>query len=313
MHPLLRTTAGLWAGALLLLALPATAQDYDHEEVIDRSFTVEPGQRLSLETDRGSVTVRGTDGNRVVVKVTKGADDMSEKDAEERFARFEVLFDETADGVEIEGRYDGGRRWRNKHIRVHFEIAVPRTFDVALKTSGGSVHAENLRGVATLRTAGGAITALDIDGPLTAHTAGGSVTAERIGGEATLHTSGGAITAAHIRGDVTAHTSGGSIRMEEIYGTVDAQTSGGSITAHLATAPNDELKLKTSGGSITLHLPENTAADLDAKSSGGRVRTDLPVTIEGEMKRNRLRGTLNGGGPLLTLRTSGGSVRILKN
>jgi hypothetical protein len=55
--------------------------------------------------------------------------------------------------------------------------------------------------------------------------------------------------------------------------------------------------------------------DIDAQTSGGRVSTDFPVAavIQGEQKRTEIRGKVNGGGPLLTAHTSGGSVRLQKN
>ena len=53
---------------------------------------------------------------------------------------------------------------------------------------------------------------------------------------------------------------------------------------------------------------------VDARTSGGRVSTELPVTsvVQGEQKKQELRGKINGGGRLLTTRTSGGSVRLEK-
>ena len=43
--------------------------------------------------------------------------------------------------------------------------------------------------------------------------------------------------------------------------------------------------------------------------------SDLPVTTvtQGDVKKNELRGKINGGGPLITAHTSGGSVRLEKN
>jgi hypothetical protein len=70
------------------------------------------------------------------------------------------------------------------------------------------------------------------------------------------------------------------------------------------------MKLATSGGSITLHLTSDARVDIDASASGGRVHSDLPVQVEGEISRSRLRGEINGGGPLLRLHSSGGGVRI---
>ena len=72
--------------------------------------------------------------------------------------------------------------------------------------------------------------------------------------------------------------------------------------------------MRTSGGGITLTLIPDIAVDLEAKTSGGHVSTDFEVesTIQGKVPKNRLEGRINGGGPLLKLRTSGGSIRLQK-
>ena len=98
-----------------------------------------------------------------------------------------------------------------------------------------------------------------------------------------------------------------------IAGSVNANTSGGSIEAEILGQPDDDMVLKTSGGSVTVHLDESVRADIDAKASGGSVSTDFAVTVRGTMKKSELRGEINGGGPMLTLRSSGGSVRIREN
>ena len=305
--------------------------DYDYTQVVEKTFDVESGQTLLLDTDFGKVTVRGDGGREVTVAVIKGIDDVSEREAEDAFARFSLDFDHSSDGVSVEGDYDGDRNWgRRNRLHVAFEISVPRTFEVEVKTAGGSITAEHLRGEVDLHTAGGSVTSFEIDGPLSVKTAGGSIKAEDIGGPAELHTAGGSITARDVQGsveaetsggsitvenaegDVEAETSGGSIRLTGIHGTANAETSGGSITAELMKAPDGPMNLETSAGSITLRLTEDTRIDIDAKASGGRVRTDLDIDREGEESKTKLKGELNGGGPLVTLRTSAGSIKIMK-
>jgi DUF4097 and DUF4098 domain-containing protein YvlB len=110
-------------------------------------------------------------------------------------------------------------------------------------------------------------------------------------------------------------TSGGGIQVADIRGPIEARTSGGSIHANLPAQPAGDCTFKTSGGSVTVSLPENAAVNVDAHTSAGRVSTDFPVAavIQGEQKKNEIRGKINGGGPLLTAHTSGGSVRLQKN
>ena len=305
--------------------------DYDYVQVIEKAFKVRAGQTLFLETDFGKVTVLGEGGDEVTVTITKGIDDVSESRAEELFDRFEIDFDQDSDGVSVEGDYEGDRNWgRGNRLHVEYEITIPRAFDVMVQTAGGSIMAAHFEGDAELRTAGGSVKTVDINGPVVVKTSGGSISAEDLGGPADLHTSGGSITARDIdgavesqtsggsikienaRGDVEARTSGGSIRLKEIHGLANAQTSGGSVTAELMQAPKGPMTLKTSGGTVTLELAEDASIDIDAKASGGRVRSELDVQVQGEISKTHLEGTINGGGPLVTLRSSGGSVKILK-
>jgi hypothetical protein len=54
------------------------------------------------------------------------------------------------------------------------------------------------------------------------------------------------------------------------------------------------------------------AFQLDASTSGGGVdASGLTITLEKTSRdRSRLAGAVNGGGPLLKLRTSGGSISV---
>ena len=91
-------------------------------------------------------------------------------------------------------------------------------------------------------------------------------------------------------------------------------TSGGSVKAYISQQPAGDSELSTSGGSVTVYLDESIAVDLDAKTSGGRVRTDFEFAVIGNdsYSKNSLVANLNGGGPRLHLRTSGGGIQVLK-
>jgi DUF4097 and DUF4098 domain-containing protein YvlB len=110
--------------------------------------------------------------------------------------------------------------------------------------------------------------------------------------------------------NVTARTSGGNVEVKETSGAVDASTSGGSVYATMLNAPSTPCRLTTSGGNITVHLPGSAKVELDASASGGSVNTDFPVVVRGSLRRDSLKTALNGGGPLLYLRTSGGSIHL---
>ena len=64
----------------------------------------------------------------------------------------------------------------------------------------------------------------------------------------------------------------------------------------------------------TVNLMPDIAIDVDAETSGGQVSTDFVVAsvIQGKIPKNRLKGNINGGGTLLKLHTSAGSIRLQK-
>ena len=80
--------------------------------------------------------------------------------------------------------------------------------------------------------------------------------------------------------------------------------------ANLTETPTSESKLSTSGGSIEVRLAGNVSLDIDARASGGSVNDRVGVDATTKT-RTRLVGSVGGGGPLMVLRSSGGSVRLL--
>jgi len=185
----------------------------------------------------------------------------------------QVDFENSANKISIKGEYErSGFGFSNNHIRVTYKVTLPQDYNIDLNTSGGSIEIE------------------DLTGKVEAYTSGGSISLE------------------DMQGDMDIKTSGGSINLENIIGSIDAKTSGGSIKLKLAKTPTKDSTIKTSGGSISAYLAKDIAVDLFAKTSGGRVRSEF--NVEGEIKKQLIDGTINGGGPKLVLKTSGGSVRI---
>ena len=173
--------------------------------------------------------------------------------------------------LSIIGEIERKQNWV-RNLKVEFKLLIPKNYNVKLNTSGGSLSIEDLTG------------------------------------ELDARTSGGSINVGNIIGDVELHTSGGSINTESITGNLNAHTSGGSIKVTIDKQLTEDAKLTTSGGSITAYLIPDIQIDIQASTSGGRVKSDFD--IDGKVKKMSVRGSINGGGPKLTLKTSGGSIKI---
>ncbi len=290
--------------------------DSDFEDSIKKSFTVRPGGLLTVDSDLGSIEVQAVSGNKVKVEVFRKVDSRYEDDIEEIFENFKLDFDQRGNDVIVTGEFKNRtNRWWNRgrrKLRLRYVISVPTEYNVDLKTSGGSISVDDLEGEVKSKTSGGSLTFGDIKGPVYGRTSGGSIHIGEVEGEVDAHTSGGSITIKKARGRVVARTSGGSINVEEVMGSIEASTSGGTVTAHISRQPKHRCYLKTSGGSVKVYLAEDIALDIDASTSGGHVETDFPVTIQGRISKRSLRAKINGGGPEMVLKTSGGSIYLRK-
>ncbi len=320
------------SAAALLVLLAAGALHAAGDTTVTRSFQVRPGGKLVLDTDLGSIEVRGSASETVEITVYR---EVRRGDPDRVLEDFKLGFDQRGDDVYVTGEYDrhGFRRfWDNlsNRLRVRFVVTVPAVYGLDLKTSGGAIFAGGVEGSVSAKTSGGGLEFDGIKGDVRGTTSGGGIRIGRVDGGVDIHTSGGDIHIAETTGRVEASTSGGGIHVERAGGEVDvrtsgggitaddvrgalrASTSGGSVTAVISSQPQSRSSLTTSGGSVTVYLAEGVGVDVDAHSSGGSVSTDFPVTIQGKIERHSLRAQVGGGGPELFLRSSGGGIHIRK-
>jgi hypothetical protein len=282
---------------------------------LQKSFHVGKGGKLILETDIGAIDVKTHGKNEVNIDIEFKAKS-SQKKLKQFLDELVVDFQQNGDDVTIEAEYNRDHRnfWNSigKHVKVQFSIVVPEQYNLDLSTSGGSISVSDLEGEVEGNTSGGGLYFGSIKGPVIGRTSGGGVSVKSCQGAVNVKTSGGSIELGEVKGDVYARTSGGSISVDEVKGSIDACTSGGTVSAVITKQPEGDCQMKTSGGSITISIIENAKIDLDAKTNGGGIKTDFPITVQGEFSSNSLRGEVNGGGPLLYLRTSGGSIYLKK-
>ena len=300
-------------GCMLLLfdgALFAAQRD-----TVSHSFAVHPGGELVLESDRGSVEIKAGDEDKVEVRIYLEAKTSDDDRAREAFKDFVVTFDQDGDDTYVKAKYKGDKGWRfwegsDSHLQARFVISVPKKYNVDITTAGGSIAIGDLIGKARAVSSGGSLAFENIEGTVHGTTSGGSIDLGECSGSVDVTTSGGSINIGRVEGDVVARTSGGSVSVDEVMGSIDAATSGGSVSAHITRQPKGNCKLSTSGGNVTVYLEKSIKVDVDAETDAGRVSTDFPITVRGRLSRSSLTASLNGGGPELYLRTSGGNIDL---
>jgi hypothetical protein len=120
----------------------------------------------------------------------------------------------------------------------------------------------------------------------------------------------GAIHLDNVTGKHELDTTNGKIEVKRCAGSLDASTTNGGIDAELIrVAQGQPLRFETTNGRIEVALPAGTGADLDAATTNGSINSDLPVATT-RTSSNSLRGTINGGGTSLRMRTTNGGITI---
>jgi len=304
-------------GCVVLLAALSVPARADRE--IEKTLRLDPGGRFVLDADAGSVTITGTSEAGAKVIITSNRDDLA--------SLFSFNFEDGPGTARVTARKTFQDHWM-KNLSMHFEIRVPSTTQLELKTGGGSIKVYGIKGDSELKTSGGSVDVSDLAGKLKAETSGGSISLREVTGDARVGTSGGSIQVASLSGSLHGNTSGGPIHISRVEGDVDAETSGGSI--HIDGAGGRVIaktsggsievsfdrgnakggELETSGGSVHAALDPSVNLTLDASASGGGVRSDLPLTVMGRISTSSIHGSLGSGGAELRMHTSGGSIQI---
>lgn len=209
-----------------------------------------------------------------------------------------------------------------------------------LTTSGGNIRIEAVRGDVEATTAGGHITVASVGGRLRARTAGGDIKLGDVGGDADASTSGGDIRVGRIAesarlrtsggdifldaasGKVDASTAGGDLVLRQVTGAINGSSAGGDIRAELNPTGPNESSLKTAGGDIELLVPPGARATVEARINlrggsrgGGSDEHDIYSdfgTVDYTRTESGLsaRIPINGGGPVVTLETTNGDIRV---
>jgi DUF4097 and DUF4098 domain-containing protein YvlB len=144
------------------------------------------------------------------------------------------------------------------------------------------------------------------------HSGDGNLSVHGVKGEIDLSTQDGNIEADSLEGALRASTGDGNMRVQGRFDSLNLKTGDGRIYAQISQGSQmvSSWSVRSGDGDVELSLPEGFAADLEVHTGDGRITSDLPITVSGSLDHSSLRGTLNGGGPTLSIHTGDGSVHL---
>ena len=191
---------------------------------------------------------------------------------------------------------------------------------IVAETGGGPVRIMSSSQDASIETGGGSIDVRQCSGKLKASTGGGSISLGDISGPAEIETGGGNIHLSSAKGHVHAESGGGGI---ELLGVPSArvETGSGGITVKLLNTGGErrESSIETSAGDITVYIASDVAVTVHADVELGNGHTihsdfsDIHINSAGGDYGPRTltaEGRLNGGGPVVKVRTTTGDICI---
>jgi len=282
----MRTAASITSAIFLAVAACAAQAETTPAETTHHTlrFAGDGPRVLEVRTIDGAIDIEGYDGADVDMTVRKSIS--ARTAAEVQTAQREVVLEmaDNAATIRAIGRYQYGmtcgedlnrhnREWPHYEVRFDFKIRVPRNTKIVLCTINE-----------------------------------------------------GTVTVKGMRADFIVRSVNGPISLTDMAGSGEATTVNGGISASLVSAPRGDSLFHTINGDLVLRMPDAFAADIDLKTFNGGLYTDFdaqPRAIKTAAVPQRKDGKLvfqtnpfatvrvGNGGPLLTLDTFNGDLRVL--
>jgi len=241
-----RTIELVVVGAMLAGTLIADTQAAEAHK--DYRFNVGPKAGISVNNPYGSVSIKPSTGNFVVISATLASD------------KVEVDNNLVGNRVEIQSHLLPGADAQSG--RVDYEILVPADASITLHSSTGSLRAERLHGDVTLEGAAATVDVRDISN---AH-----VHVKTLNGAVTLtNVQDGHVEVDSLSGDVTLNSVNGPL--------VQVISTSGGIHYIGDFGDRGDYRLTSHSGDIEATVPETTSADVSARSVRGDVHDDIPL------------------------------------
>ena len=310
----------------ILVAAPAAAQHLRFERAID----VTPGATLDVSTIRGKVAVRSDDGRQIridgTVTVRAGVGGLTvPSNALELAQRVadHPRIDVADNVVRLRPPIDADEL---RAVTVSYEVRVPRDTRLVIATDSGAVTVNDMAAPVLVTTQSSTIDLSGINGATEIKTGSGAVKVDRAAGGLRVVTQSSTITLRGLSGPLDARTQSGAVRASFAGpGAADVETGSSAIqidglAGGLAVRtqsgrvdvrgnPTAAWNVTTGSSVIDVSLEPAARFTLDATSRSSSVHL-TGVAVDGVTAKERVSGTVGGGGPIVRLASRSGQIHI---
>jgi hypothetical protein len=297
------------------LALPAAGVVERH---VERSFDLPGDAALNVDVFDGAVRITDDpDAKTISIVVTQTAEVETESAMDSLLAAFEFHMSERNGTVMLVAKYRKvvGWSWNTwSPVNLLYEIRVPRRCDVTVATHKGMIVIGSLEGRVVLSNESGSIFTGEIQGPVTARSHSGEIAITSATGRIHASTRSGNITIGRAGGLADVSSEGGYIELQQAGAGVMIRGNGSDAKVGFKSPILHASDIAISGGELALALETDSACTLDVRASvfgTVDVRGELPVKVTaGGEGRSLLKAIVNGGGPSIVAKASGGNVVV---
>ncbi len=251
----------------------------------DRALSISGEAQLFVSTGSGNIHLTRGSGNEVHIH---GKIHVSHNGSEEQARQIAANPPIEQSGNVIRVGQQHEQHWRG--ISIDYQIEAPAGTLLAATSGSGDIVDEGVGQNAKLETGSGDIRATGLQDAFEVKTGSGNITADQTG-----------------RGDVKAETGSGDIEIKDIHGSFRGETGSGDIKA--TGTPSAAWTIETGSGNIEM-WSGNAPLTLDASTGSGSVTTDHEMLVKGSLDHHHITGNLNGGGPLVRVKTGSGDIRV---
>jgi hypothetical protein len=283
----------------------ANAEEYT------KSYTVNGRANVHVHADNGGVHITTSEGSKVEFDVTYEKSDWGT---------------DSGAGPRIDCRQDGNvveltalddeHSWSgffgNHNRRLRIDIHMPQNADLDVDTSNGGVDLSSVNGNISIHTSNGGIKADHLAGTVVLGSSNGGIALDSLRGALKVRTSNGAINASSLDGKGDFATSNGGVHVDGRFESLDIISGNGRVEARAesGSSVSSPWSIRTTNAGVDLSLPADLKASLDAGTTNGGITLNLPVQVQGYQSKTEVRGTLQGGGPEISIHTTNGGIQV---
>lgn len=134
-------------------------------------------------------------------------------------------------------------------------------------------------------------------------------------GSIIIGSTSGDIRIAGAPGNITIDSTSGGVFVDDVDGALNISSTSGDVSIGMADADIEPVSVQVTSGDVRLSMPSSAAFDLKARTTSGDIESAIDITMEGKLGEDfggdDVRGSANGGGPLISVKTTSGDIRIV--